>query len=64
MGHPLGEVATVLAARGLRVAFLHEFPFTLFARWPALERCADGTYRFRAGTADLPLLYSLLAVKE
>ncbi len=62
--HPLGDVVTALAARGLRVEFLHEFPFTLFARWPFLERDANGVYRLPAGSPQVPLLYSVRARRE
>lgn len=59
--HPIGEVVTVLAARGLRVEFLHEFPFTLFPRWPWLVRDDGGVYRIPDGKPVLPLMYSLRA---
>ena len=59
--HGLGEVVTALVSRGLRIEFLHEHDFTLFARWPSLERSDDGTYRLPEGQANLPLIYSLKA---
>ena len=59
--HGLGSVVSALVAAGLRLEFLHEHDHTLFARWPFLEKAADGTYRFPAGMPSLPLMYSLLA---
>jgi SAM-dependent methyltransferase len=59
--HGIGTVVSALVAAGLHIAFLHEHDYTLFARWPFLERVADRTYRLPEGTASLPLMYSLLA---
>lgn len=61
--HSLGEVITSLAAAGLRIEFLHEYPTTLFRRFPVLEESADGTggWAFPAGAPQIPLMYSLRA---
>jgi SAM-dependent methyltransferase len=61
--HPLGTVVTALVAAGLRIEFLHEHPFTLFPRWPFLQRRDDGSFVLPLGMPDLPLMYSLRAVK-
>jgi SAM-dependent methyltransferase len=61
--HGLGEIVTALIDAGLRIEFLHEFPFVL---WPVafLEQAPDGTYRLPAATGgELPLFFSLLASK-
>jgi len=61
--HGLGEIVTALIEAGLRIEFLHEFPFV---GWPVgyLERAADGTYRLPASAkGELPLFFSLLASK-
>ncbi|MEU5717226.1 class I SAM-dependent methyltransferase [Streptomyces sp. NPDC020403] len=59
--HPVGEVVSALAAAGLRIDFLHEHDVTLFARYGALERHADGYYRFPADRPRIPMLYSIKA---
>jgi SAM-dependent methyltransferase len=59
--HPIGEVVSVLAARDLRIEFLHEYDYTLYPRWPQLRRESGGIYRFPEGTPSLPLMYSLVA---
>jgi SAM-dependent methyltransferase len=59
--HTLGDVVSAIAGAGLRIEFLHEHDYTLFPRWPCLERVAGGTYRLPAGTPALPLMYSLRA---
>ncbi len=65
--HGMGEVLTSLAAAGLRLEYLHEFPFSVSPFWPWMERderrwwwLPDG----RGGRrADLPFSYSVLARK-
>jgi SAM-dependent methyltransferase len=63
--HGLGEVVTAVAKAGLRIEFLHEFPFV---DWPVpfLERSDDGMWRLPAGKygdGELPLFFSLRASK-
>ena len=61
--HGLGEIVTALIEAGLRIEFLHEFPFVL---WPVafLEQAPDGTFRLPASSGgELPLFFSLLASK-
>jgi SAM-dependent methyltransferase len=63
--HGLGEIVTAVARTGLRIEFLHEFPFV---DWPVpfLEPHDDGTWRLpagRYGEGELPLFFSLRATK-
>jgi SAM-dependent methyltransferase len=61
--HSVGEIVTGLARAGLRIEFLHEFPFL---EWPSpgLEPHDDGTHRLPADLAGrLPLFFSLKASK-
>jgi SAM-dependent methyltransferase len=61
--HSLGEIVSAVAEAGLRVDFLHEYPFV---EWPVefLEEREDGTWRL-PGDLDgtLPLFFSLRATK-
>ncbi|MFF3832200.1 class I SAM-dependent methyltransferase [Streptomyces sp. NPDC002458] len=59
--HPVGEVVSALAAAGLRIEFLHEHDASLFARYPALVRHTDGSYRFPADRPRIPMMYSVKA---
>ncbi|WP_344329703.1 class I SAM-dependent methyltransferase [Kitasatospora putterlickiae] len=59
--HGLGEVVSALVAAGLRIEFLHEHDFTVFARFPVLEH--HGVFRFPEGRPRVPLMYSLRASK-
>jgi SAM-dependent methyltransferase len=55
--HGLGEIATAVAAAGLTIDFVHEFPFV---EWevPFLEPRDDGTWRLPAEQAgELPLFF-------
>ena len=59
--HGMGEIVTALANAGLRVDFLHEFPFV---EWPVsfLRAASDGTYRLPPEhDGQLPLFFSLKA---
>ncbi|MYW05803.1 methyltransferase, partial [Streptomyces sp. SID3343] len=60
--HGIGDVVSALVGAGLRVEFLHEHDFSLFARFPVLEE-RDGDYRFPEGQPRVPLIYSLRATK-
>jgi len=61
--HSLGEIVTGLARTGLRIEFLHEFPF-LEGPSPGREPQPDGTHRLPADLAGrMPLFFSLKASK-
>ena len=59
--HPLGDVVSAVVEAGLVLEFLHEHDYTLFPRWPFLEKSGFDTYRLPEGMPKLPLMYSLLA---
>jgi SAM-dependent methyltransferase len=58
--HTLGDVVSAVIEAGLTLEFLHEHDYTLFPRWPFLEKDGD-SYRMPAGRPRLPLMYSLRA---
>ena len=61
--HGIGTVVSALVAAGLSIELLHEHDYTLFPRWPFLERRAGGTYHLPDTFPALPLMYSLLATR-
>jgi SAM-dependent methyltransferase len=61
--HPVSKVVTSLIEAGLRIEFLHEFPFTIEKRFPFMERADDGYWRLTQGDGSIPLLYSIKATK-
>ena len=61
--YPLGEVVTRLIEAGLRIEYLHEFPWTVYDQYTFLEKGSDGLYRLPGGAQTIPLLFSLKAAK-
>jgi SAM-dependent methyltransferase len=61
--HPVGEVVTSLIDAGLRIDFLHEFPFTTeqINKW--MQRGDDGYWRLIRHAESFPLMYSIRARK-
>ena len=57
--HGVGEVISALIGAGFTIEFLHEHEYTLFQRWPFLERRDGGTYWMPEGRPPLPLMYSV-----
>jgi len=62
--YPLGEVVSELVAAGLRVEFLHEWPYACYQMFPFLVEGEDGLWRLPPGMKSLPLQFSLKAVKD
>jgi len=61
--HPISEVATSLINAGLRIEFLHEFPFTVEQVFPFMDQSSDGYWRLTKHPGSVPLLYSIKAAK-
>lgn len=61
--HPISEVVTSLIEAGLRIEFLHEFPFSDFRALPVVQYAPDGTARLAKHDGSVPLLYSIKATK-
>ena len=53
-----------LIAAGLRIEFLHEWPFACYPMFPYLVEGADGLYRLPPGIPGFPLEFSIRAIKE
>jgi SAM-dependent methyltransferase len=61
--HSLGDVVTALAHAGLCIAALREYPYTFWRQFRALRQDDDGWWRWPDNAPQVPLLYSLLAVR-
>jgi len=61
--HTLGDVVSAVSAAGLSIELLHEYDYTMFRRWPLLEKSGFDTYRLPEDMPRLPLMYSLRARK-
>ena len=61
--HSLSDIVNALIAAGLRIEFVHEFPYSCIRKLACMEEGEDGWWRFRDRSVNLPLLFSLKAVK-
>ena len=59
--HSLGEIVTALTNSGLRIEFLHEFPFTRYRAYPSMEQDGDGWWRFPKHNDSFPQMFSIRA---
>lgn len=63
--HGIGEVVTSLASAGLRVEYLHEFPYSARQIFPGMEQGEDGWWRLPGERQRaVPLLFSLRATRD
>jgi SAM-dependent methyltransferase len=58
----LGDVVSALIKAGLRIEFLHEFPFGVYDAWATMVKDGDWWY-FPDRKNDVPLTYSVKAKK-
>jgi len=60
--HPMGEIVNALIGVGLKVEFLHEFPFVCYKAMPFMHQDNNGDWRLEGD--PLPLTFSLKATKQ
>ncbi len=61
--HGLGDIINALLSAGLRIEFLHEFPFCNYDIFPFLEQGEDKKWRLKGNKEIIPLMFSLKATK-
>jgi SAM-dependent methyltransferase len=61
--HSLADVVNALIEAGLRIEFLHEFPFSTYGDLPFLEQREDGLWYHRDRDIKIPLMFSTMASK-
>jgi SAM-dependent methyltransferase len=61
--YTLADTVTSLVAAGLRIEFLHEFPWSPHRCWPFTVSGDDGTARLREHDGSVPLIFSIKATK-
>lgn len=61
--HSLSEIINALIGAGLRIDFLHEFPFLCWDNFPFMIKGEDGLWRLPGDHDTLPLTFSLKASK-
>lgn len=61
--HTIEDIVDSLVDAGLRIEFLHEFPFCAWEMFPFMEKSEDGYYRLRENPDRIPLMFSVRARK-
>lgn len=61
--HSLSEIVDALIDNGLRIDFLHEFPFSVYQQLPMLQPDGNGCWIFPEGQKPIPLIFSVKACK-
>ena len=59
--HSLGSIVSALISAGLRIEFLHEFPFCAWARLPSMTKGDDGYFYLPDNDRRVPFLFSIRA---
>lgn len=59
--HNLGEVITALAAAGLHIEFVHEFPYSVDGCYPFLVEIGPEKFVMKDHPEGIPLLFSICA---
>jgi SAM-dependent methyltransferase len=63
-GHTLADILTVLASTGMRIEFVHEFPYCNYQSFPFMVRGDDGYWRVPGKENAIPFMFSLKATKD
>lgn len=61
--HSLSDILNSLISVGLKIEFLHEYPFSPMKSYPFAERGTNGYYRLKNQKAEVPLFFTLKATK-
>ncbi len=61
--HGLGEVITALTTAGLKIEFLHEFPYSPYNCFANMVQGEDSNWRIKGLENKIPMLYSIKATK-
>ena len=62
--HSMSDIINSLIRAGLRIEFLNEYPYTVWKQFAFAERELDGFFRLKNQKAEIPLLFTLKAVKD
>ena len=61
--HTIGDVINALISAGLKIGFLHEFPYCTYPFMPLLEKGEDEWWRMKDKAESVPMMYSIKATK-
>jgi hypothetical protein len=60
----MSDIINSLIDQGLKIEFLHEFPYTMYDQFPGfMEKNEKGQYVLKNKKIQIPLLFSLKATK-
>ena len=62
--HDMSSIINSLIRAGLRIDFLHEYPFVAWKMFPFLEQKEDGWWHLPRKFQKIPLTFSLKAIKD
>jgi len=62
--HSVSDIVNALIKAGLEIQFFNEYPFTCWKSYPFAEKDPDGYWRLKNQKADIPLLFSIKAIKK
>ena len=62
--HSMADVVNALISAGLRIDFLHEFPYAPWSMLTQMKQGDDGWWRLPEGQDSVPLLFSVEASKS
>lgn len=61
--HGMSDILNSLIEAGLTIKLFNEYPFSVWQQFPFSERYADGFYYLKDQKVEIPLLFTLKAVK-
>ena len=62
--HSMSEIVNALIGVGLKLEFIHEFPFSFFQAQPLMRQSADGWWRLEKYDGNIPFMLSVRATKR
>jgi hypothetical protein len=61
--HSLSDIINAIIQAGLKIVFVHEFPYANYDVFPFLEQTEPGKWRLPNNQELIPLMFSLKATK-
>ncbi|MFW9923582.1 MAG: class I SAM-dependent methyltransferase [Candidatus Thorarchaeota archaeon] len=62
--HSLSDIINSIIQAGLKIEFLNEYPFTCYEAFPFAKKEENGYWYLQNITGQIPLLFTLKAIKE
>ena len=61
--HTMSDIINAIISCGLKIEFIHEFPYSVVSTFPFMEKGEDGWWRLKGKARTIPLMFSLKATK-